>query len=114
MVDQSFVEGLCKEVATQSKATPLSVRFPPVFELVTLAAARWPSESGIVEVMRKAGLSPGDYDLSGTARQVWGDAFMRADNRCELQKLLDAIAREWSNGWCPPTASHRHPKHDPT
>jgi hypothetical protein len=99
------IKSLCNDVRGQAKATPAVVSFPPVYELVTACAARWPDSDDLCRVLRSAGLSPGDYDLSGTARLFWADTFSRAWNRMELEAMLNAIEREYPSrgGFTPRT-----------
>lgn len=54
----------------------------------------------IADVLHAAGMSPGDYDLDGSARLIWGGILMTAYNRMEIEPLLDEVekdadARRW-------------------
>lgn len=54
----------------------------------------------IVDLLRRAGLGPGDYPLEGRAHFLWGEILVAAYGREELDPLLEAVesdpeARRW-------------------
>lgn len=81
-------------------APSYSLGDPRVRELREILSQIFFAPPAIVEVLRQADLSPGDYLLEGKASFLWGDILVSAYGRAELEQLLDAAeahsaARKW-------------------
>lgn len=85
---------------SRSVAPPYSLGDPRVRELREILSQVFFAPPAIVEVLRQANLSPGDYLLEGRAFSLWGDILVSAYGRDELDQLLNAAeahsaAKRW-------------------
>ncbi|MFT3772700.1 MAG: serine protease [Minicystis sp.] len=84
-----------------SRPAPYSSGEPRARELREILARIYFQQRLVIDVLHRAGLSPGDYDLEGPSWLAWGGVLVTAYNRMELDALLDTVEQDpAAKRWC--------------
>lgn len=75
---------------------PLRLDFtrPETKELIGLLAQEVPARSQITELMKRAGISPGEINLEQAARWIWNEVLTYAGTAGRLRRLLTVVVKD--------------------